>query len=129
MNNNSIRNRIIKAFPACHNPQLSNDHIVKHQNLVWDIPDIALIDAVPLYMLWCVDHPEDESELIFSDTIAALNTYARVKDPNNTSLNFRFHCNEEQINCVQHFLKWCQSALILDKEPTLSRAIKNWAHL
>ena len=53
---------------------------------MWDVPKVPLIRAVPLYMLWCIDHPTEEGELVFENTINALNNYSRAKK---TSVEWR----------------------------------------
>tara|TARA_R110001599_G_C11753787_1_gene609370 strand:- start:111 stop:509 length:399 start_codon:yes stop_codon:yes gene_type:complete len=121
-----MRKELIQAFPSTTLAELSDDYIESHPDLMWDIPEIPLIRAVPLYMLWCIKHPTKECELVFDNTISALNKYARAKSPDNASQDFKFVCSQEQINAVINFLNWCKTSLVFDFEPTLSRAIKNW---
>tara|TARA_B100000745_G_C20132989_1_gene388282 strand:- start:10 stop:327 length:318 start_codon:yes stop_codon:yes gene_type:complete len=94
---------------------------------MWDVPEIPLDRAVPLYMLWCIEHKNDQGSLVFDQTISALNKYARAKSSSAKYRNFKYLCSEELISTVQVFLDWCKSELLLDYDPTLSRAIKNWA--
>jgi len=121
-----MREDLIKAFPSIVQKELSDEYIEEHYDLMWDVPDIPLIRAVPLYMLWCVDHQKDEGELVFDNTISALNNYSRAKKPSTEWQDFKFSCSQIQIEVVRTFLQWCKSDLILDYEPSLSRAIKNW---
>ena len=123
---NSLLDQIKKAFPSVVEKDLSDEYIRTHTDPMWDTPPIPLIRAIPLYMLWCVEHSSEENELIFDYTISALNKYARAKTPDIEWQNFRFHCTPEQIEAVKAFLYWCQTSLSHDYEPTLSRAIKNW---
>lgn len=117
---------LIKAFPSVAEKELSDEYIEEHYDLMWDIPEIPLIRAVPLYMLWCINHATDEGELVFDNTISALNKYGRAKESSNSSQDFKFSCNQLQVKVVRKFLKWCDTNLELDYEPSLSRAIKNW---
>lgn len=120
----NIRERLIAAFPTVVEKELSDKYITEHPDLMWDIPRIPLIRAVPLYMFWCMNNASQEGELVFDYTIGALNTYAREK--NTAPEGFKFACNALQIQTVIHFLKWCQNDLGQDYDPSLSRAIKNW---
>ncbi len=121
-----MRERLIEAFPSLKDKELSDEYIESHPDLMWDVPELPLINAVPLYMLWCLEHSADEGSLVIENTIGALNKYARAKDPSVTSQNFVFSCTQHQKAIVQEFLYWCEDTLILDYEPMLSRAIKNW---
>lgn len=114
------------AFPSIEEKLFSNQYIKEHSDLMWDVPDVPLIKAVPLYMLWCVENNKDEGELVFSNTIGALNTYAREKS---SRKGFKSACNKVQVEAVLLFLDWCKNSLLLDYEPTLSRAIKNWSNV
>lgn len=122
----TMREKLIHAFPSLTAVDLSDDYIASHPDLMWDIPPIPLIRAVPLYMLWCVEHEQEEGELVFGYTIAALNKYSRATSPNIEWQNFRFSLTTEQIDAVKLFLHWCESTLKQNYEPMLSRAIKNW---
>lgn len=124
-----MREELIKSFPSLAEKELSDDYILSHTDLMWDIPSTPLISAVPLYMLWCIDNSSDEGELVFDNTISALNKYARAKDAENIANNFRFTLSGIQIQTVINFLFWCSNNLMLDYDPTLSRAIKNWQAL
>jgi len=119
-----MREKLIVAFPTVAEKQLSDDYIKEHPDLNWDVPNIPLVRAVPLYMLWCIDHASQEGELVFYYTISALNTYAREKYT--APEGFKFACNQLQIETVRHFLQWCTLELEQDYDPSLSRAIKNW---
>jgi hypothetical protein len=121
-----MRDDLIRAFPSIIQKELSDEYIEEHYDLMWDVPDIPLIRAVPLYMLWCIEHPKDEGALVFDNTISALNNYSRTKKPSAEWQDFKFSCNQIQIEAVKQFLQWCETELILDYEPSLSRAIKNW---
>lgn len=72
---------IKKAFPSVVKKELSDDYIRAHTDPMWDTPPIPLIRAIPLYMLWCIEHSSEENELIFDYTISTLNKYARAKTP------------------------------------------------
>ncbi len=124
-----MREELIMSFPSLAEKELSDEYILNHTDLMWDIPDIPLIKAVPLYMLWCIDNSTNEGELVFDNTIRALNNYARAKDPENETINFRHSLTSEQVKTVINFLFWCDKNLMLDYEPTLSRAIKNWQNV
>lgn len=76
-----MRDILLKAFPSVENKELSDDYIRAHPDPMWDVQPIPLIRAVPLYMLWCVEHRADEGQLVFDHTIGALTKYARVMDP------------------------------------------------
>jgi len=121
-----MREKLFNAFPSIAERELSDEYIKEHYDLMWDIPKIPLIRAVPLYMLWCINHATEEGELVFDNTISALNNYSREK---NEREGFKFLCNGEQIAVISEFLQWCKTNLILDYEPSLSRAIKNWKAL
>ncbi len=121
-----MREELRSAFPSIDEKALSDEYIKEHPDLMWDIPKIPLIQAVPLYMLWCVDHATEEGELVFDYTISALNKYARAKEPSIEWQDFKFVCSLNQIEVVRQFLQWCQTNLEQDYEPSLSRAIKNW---
>ncbi|OZG72314.1 hypothetical protein BTA51_16400 [Hahella sp. CCB-MM4] len=122
----TMREELIKAFPSLAERGLSEVYIENHPDIMWDIPEISLDRAVPLYMLWCVDHMKEEGSLVFDNTISALNKYARVKNHTANDQNFRFLCDHNQIEVVRTFLRWCRDSLVLDYEPMLSRAIRNW---
>jgi hypothetical protein len=122
-----MRDKLLSAFPSLADKELSDEYIANHPDLMWDVPEIPLHRAVPLYMLWCIEHKNDQGSLVFDQTISALNKYARAKSPSAKYRNFKYLCSEEQISTVQVFLDWCKSELLLDYDPTLSRAIKNWA--
>lgn len=115
-----------EAFPSLVEKGLSEEYIKDHPDPVWDVPPLPLIQAIPLYMAWCVEHSSEEGELVIEGTISALNEYSRAKDPRAEWQNFKFSCNAEQITAVIDFLRWCHSCLLLDYEPALSRAINNW---
>ena len=121
-----MREELINAFPSVAEKELSDEFIEENYGLLWIDPNLPLIKAVPLYMLWCIDHETEEGKLVFEETINALNEYSREKNQNNRSLGFKFSCNEIQQKVVVQFLQWCKSNLMLDYEPSLSRAIKNW---
>ena len=121
-----MRSELIEAFPSLTEGELSDDYIASHPDPIWDIPPIPLIRAIPRYMLWCVEHKSEEGGLVFDNTIAALNKYARAKSPSVEWQDFRFAVTAKQIEAVKSFLQWCQSDLVLDYDPTLSKAIKNW---
>jgi len=121
-----MRKELVKAFPSIAEKELSDEYIEEYYDLMWDVPEIPLIRAVPLYMLWCVDHATEEGKLVFDNTISALNEYSREKEKGSGSQGFKFSCNEIQIKAVILFLQWCKTGLMLDYEPSLSRAIKNW---
>ncbi len=121
-----MRENLIEAFPSVTDKELTDSYIEDHNDLMWYIPDIPLIRAVPLYMLWCIDHSTEEGALVFDNTISALNKYSRSNKPSNTSQNFKFSCSKLQVQVVMQFLQWCKTSLVSDYEPTLSRAIKNW---
>jgi len=121
-----MQEELIKAFPSLAEKELSDEYIEEHYDLRWDIPEIPLIRAVPLYMLWCVDHEAEEDKLVFDNTISALNEYSREKENGSGSQGFKFSCNEIQIKAIILFLQWCKADLMLDYDPYLSRAIKNW---
>ena len=115
-----------KAFPSIIERELSPSYIEKHPNPIWDVPEISLLKAIPLYMLWCVENKGNEGALVFEGTISALNNYARARNSEIQWQNFKYQCTEKQIEVVILFLIWCRENLILDYEPELSRAIKNW---
>jgi len=115
-----------EAFPSLSERGLSEEYIQTHPDPVWDVPPVPLIQAIPSYMAWCVEHSSEEDELVFEGTIRALNEYSRAKGPDAEWMNFRFSCNPKQVSAVVAFLRWCQSCLLLDYEPVLSRAIGNW---
>jgi len=121
---NSVKEELLASFPSLHNRELSEDYIKEHSYLLWDIPEVPLIRAVPLYMLWCLENSSDEGELVFDDTIRALNTYARENPPNDI---FKSTCDKKQVKTILSFLNWCKKDLTLDYEPSLDRAINNWA--
>jgi hypothetical protein len=121
-----MRTELIEAFPCLTVRELSDGYIESHPDPIWDIPPIPLIRAIPLYMLWCVEHKSEEGELRFDNTISALNKYARARRPSVEWQDFRFSCTVKQVAAVKSFLYWCQSELLLDYDPILSRAIKNW---
>ena len=121
-----MREDLIRAFPSIAAKELTDEYIEGHNDLMWDIPKVPLIRAVPLYMLWCIDHATEEGELVFDYTISALNTYAREKKSVNESQGFKFSCSQIQIKVIRQFLHWCKTDLMSDYEPSLSRAIKNW---
>ena len=121
-----MREELRNAFPSIDEKTLSDEYIKEHPDLTWDIPDVTLIQAVPLYMLWCIENATEEGELVFDYTISALNKYARAKEPRIEWQDFKFSCNQEQIITVRQFLQWCKTELTQDYEPSLSRAIKNW---
>jgi hypothetical protein len=114
------------VFPSIKDEELVDDYIVEHPNLQWDAPEIPMIRAVPLYMHWCLRNPDKESELVFSDLIAALNAYARSKAGCSASMNFALECSFEQSKVVLAFLDWYKRSLLLDYDPVLDRAIRNW---
>jgi len=120
----SIREKLFSTFPSVVEKELSDEYIKEYPDLMWDVPSVPLLRAVPLYMLWCIDNSSQEGELVFDYTISALNTYAREKstDPE----GFKFACNILQSQTVLQFLEWCQTDLGQDYDPSLSRAIKNW---
>ena len=122
-----MREELISAFPSVTEKEYSDAYIESHTDLMWDAPKISLLRAVPLYMLWCVEHKEDEGSLVFDNLIAALNKYARAKDPSIEWQNFKYLCSHEQVVTVRNFLQWCRESLMFDYDPTLSRAIKNWS--
>ncbi len=118
----SMREELIKSFPLFSEKGLSDEYALNHIDLMWDIPNISLVKAVPFYMLWCVDNLPNEGELVFGNTINALNKYARAKDRDNKSTNFRYLLTNQKIKTVINFLVWCGKSRILDYEPILSRA-------
>ena len=121
-----MREELIKSFPSLAEKELSDEYILSHTDLMWDVPAIPLINAVPLYMLWCVDNSSNEGELVFDNTISALNKYARSKESEDNANDFRYTLTNKQLQTVINFLIWCSKNLMLDYEPSLSRAIKNW---
>lgn len=124
--NNSLLQELTEAFPSIESRELSDIYIREHSNLLWSVPEIPLIKAVPLYMLWCIEHFSDEGELVFDETIQALNTYSREKSPKDT---FKSACSKKQVEYILSFLYWCKTSLLLDYEPSLDRAIKNWSEV
>lgn len=104
----SMREELIMLFPSIAEKELSDEYILNHTDLLWDTPEIPLIRAVPLYMLWCVENSNREDELIFDNTISALNTYARAKDPENETNNFRYSLDRDQAQMIVNFLFWCK---------------------
>jgi hypothetical protein len=117
------------AFPTIRDKELSDSYIEEHPDPMWDVPEIPLIRAIPLYMLWCIENRTSEGALVIDGTIQALNKYGRAKNAEIEWQNFRFKCNEHQIEAVLKFLYWCKNSLVLDYEPALSRAIKNWKNI
>ena len=116
-----MKNKLLQAFPPLNKKEFSDKYIEEHPNLMWDVPEIPLDRAVPLYILWCVEHAFKDKFLILDDTIAALNKYSREK-----SGEFRSSCSSYQILVILDFLKWCKDHEETNIEPVLSRAIKNW---
>jgi len=92
-----LRDELIEAFPSVLEKELSSQYISEHSDLMWDVPKIPLIRAVPLYMLWCLDHSDDEDHLVFDNTIRALNTYAREKGNVSKKGLFKFDCSPTQM--------------------------------
>jgi len=121
-----MRDKLLKAFPSLLDKELSDEYIENHPNLMWDVPEIPLNRAVPLYVLWCVEHHNKDEYLIVDDTISALNKYAREKDSSTGNLSFKQSCNKTQVEVILEFLEWCKNSACLDIESMLSRGIKNW---
>ena len=121
-----MKEQLIHAFGVgtCRNVIYAK--VDSNPDLMSLVPEIPLMECVPLYMFWCMENKEKEGELIIDYTIAALAEFGRAKNPHDNSLNFKFLCDKHQREVVLRFLKWRASQLCLDYNPTLFRAIRSW---
>jgi len=120
----NIADCLVKAFPKATSWARVED-IEANPNLMELRGSVDLIAAVPVYMLWCVHHP-DSSELVSDFTLAALAEYGRCKSPENPHLNFRFRCSTEQLEVVVSFLEWSSHAVQFQQAEMIERSLRNW---
>lgn len=115
-----VREELFAAFPSLVNEELSDSYIEENPDPIWSVPNIPLIRAIPLYMLWCTKYSDEEGQLVFSGTISALNKYARATNKEIPWQDFKFQCNREQAKVVLNFLIWCKDNLTLSYDPDIS---------
>jgi hypothetical protein len=122
----NIADQLTEAFPEADVPAMDDAFIRAHPN-VMELPGpIDLLRVVPVYMLWCVDHPDDPA-LVSDFTLRALAEYGRCKQPALEHLNFRYRCSQRQIDAVSTFLAWAFEAMPFHDEAQLERALLRWA--
>ncbi len=122
----NIYDEIQSSFKeSLKNSPVNSTFILMNPSIL-EIPSkIDLLASVPMYMLWCTQHP-NQSSSIFDHTIWALAEYGRCKDEKNAYLNFRFQCNQHQIKTVISFLEWGRTIHKFLDRNQINRAITNW---
>lgn len=121
----TIADRLTEAFPEADVPAM-DDAFIRAKPNVMELPGpVDLLRVVPLYMLWCVRHPDDPA-LVSDFTLRALAEYGRCQQPGLEHLNFRYRCSPRQIDAVSAFLAWAAEALPFHDDVQLERARRRW---
>lgn len=121
----SIADRLIEAFPEADVPAMDDAFIRANPNVMELPAPVDLLRVVPLYMLWCVRHPDDPA-LASDFTLRALAEYGRCKQPSLGHLDFRYRCSQRQIDVVAAFLAWASEALPFHNQGQLERTRQRW---
>lgn len=122
----SLEKEIEQAFCITPETIISDDYIQNNPDLMWIKKQINLMIYVPSYMLWCLKNKESEGNLVCDFTLNALAEYGRAKDKENSYLNFKYLCNEEQKGIVYNFIKWCKSDLEHINIKQIDRMFRYW---
>ncbi|AND70275.1 hypothetical protein ATSB10_28210 [Dyella thiooxydans] len=121
----SIADRLTEAFPEA-DVSAMDDAFIRAKLNIMELPaPVDLLRVVPLYMLWCVRHPDDPA-LVSDFTLRALAEYGRCQQPGLEHLNFRYRCSQRQIDAVSAFLAWAAEALPFRDDVQLERARRRW---
>lgn len=121
----SIANRLTEAFPEADVPAMDDAFIRANPNVMELPAPVDLLRVVPLYMRWCVRHPDDPA-LVSDFTLHALAEYGRCQQPGVEHLNFRYRCSSRQVDAVSAFLVWAAEALPFHDDVQLERARRRW---
>lgn len=122
----SIADRLTEAFPKADVSAMDDAFIRTNPNVLELPAPVDLLRVVPLYMRWCVRHPDDPA-LVSDFTLRALAEYGRCQQPDLEHLNFRHRCSPPQIDAVSAFLAWAAEALPFHDDVQLERARRRWA--
>ena len=122
----NLSQEIELAFGKFSDGVITEEFIEHNPNLMELEGDLDLMVIVPAYMKWCINHGEENGNLICSFTLNCISEYGRAKDTINNHLNFKYLCNGQKKSAVLSFLKWCLSNFELIDSKHIERAIKNW---
>jgi len=121
----NIADRLTEAFPEADISMLDDAFIRANPNVMELPASVDRLRVVPVYMLWCLNHPDDPA-LVSDFTLHALAEYGRCKQPALEHLNFRYRCSQRQIDAVAAFLAWASEAVPFRDDVQLERAHRRW---
>ncbi len=96
----NLEKELAQVFSLTSKTMTSNEYIQNNPDVMWIKKRIDLMEYVP--------------------------RYGRVKDKENSYMNFKYLCNAEQKAFVYNFLKWCETNLEFINKKQLQRALKHW---
>jgi len=99
------------------------DHIIRNNpDPLFDLTNDVFL-SLPSYMTWCLKSGHFHENIIES-TILALSQLGRAKYSPEGQTQFKYRCNNEQLNAVLEFLHFYTSDNFLQEYA--HRALKQW---